>query len=198
MERLQDQRPGEPEFAVPFTVREIARILAGQAILTDDRANSWWMFRGTNNRRFLVPGAPGKRRPERLTEAGEARDPGRKDDNERKERRRRRKRERKRSRRRWWTRLMHNSCGCLPMYIFVFKYLNTSFAAIPRERARKIFRRLFTVALRAAGTRDLSVSAAPCPLSPTVPAHPPVKEDFIRSRDISSSYSALLRSFCRT
>lgn len=30
------------------------------------------------------------------------------------------------------------------MYIFVFKYLNTSFAAIPRERVRKIFRRLFT------------------------------------------------------
>lgn len=30
------------------------------------------------------------------------------------------------------------------MYIFVFKYLNTLFAVIPRERVRKIFRRLFT------------------------------------------------------
>lgn len=32
-------------------------------------------------------------------------------------------------------------------YIFVFKYLNTSFAAISRERVRKIFRRLFTEVL---------------------------------------------------
>lgn len=51
---------------------------------------------------------------------------------------RKRERERKEERdatQRQWTRLMHNSCVVPSTYIFVFKYLNTSFAAIPRGRA---------------------------------------------------------------
>lgn len=51
-----------------------------------------------------------------------------------KERGREKEKEEEREPRRW-TRLMHNSCMVPSTYIFVFKYLNTSFAAIPRGRA---------------------------------------------------------------
>lgn len=45
-------------------------------------------------------------------------------------------RERERETQRW-TRLMHNSCTVPSTYIFVFKYLNTSFAATLRGREGK-------------------------------------------------------------
>lgn len=78
-----------------------------------------------------------------------------------------------------------------PMYIFVFKYLNTSFAAIPGERVRKIFRRLFTEVRRARRTEEVPAASSPTPPRPAAEEPPPRRKV---SSDISASRLALLRS----
>jgi len=56
-------------------------------------------------------------------------------------------------------------------YIFVFKYLNTSLAAIPKERVRKISRRLFTEVLgERAGETKRRIPCLPASPSPSRPA----------------------------
>lgn len=67
---------------------------------------------------------------------------------------------------RQWTRLMHNSCRCLPrICIFMFKYLNISFAAIPRKRGLGKYSAVYSLRFSSAG-EALSIRSFSSPTSP--------------------------------